>query len=180
MSEEASYNVEDIVLRIREMVETSRPMPMSSSIKLNRDELLDLLDDALEALPEELRQARWILKDRDQIMVNAQRDGDELIEAAKVHAARLVERSELVREANRVSQTIVDDANLEARRIRHEAEDYVDQRLASFEAVLERLTNTVRNGRAQLAPSGLDVLDGQTDDEGAVEEYEAIFDQDDV
>ena len=52
VSEEASYNVEDIVLRIREMVETSRPMPMSSSIKLNRDELLDLLDDAIEALPE--------------------------------------------------------------------------------------------------------------------------------
>ncbi len=180
MTEDPSYNVEDILLRIREVIETSRPMPMSASIKVNRDELLELLDDALDALPEELRQARWILKDRDEVLANAERDGQELIAAAKVHAARLVERSELVREANRVAQHTVEEAKVTARRVQHEAEDYVDQRLAAFEGILERLSNTVANGRAQLAPTGLDVLDGAEDDPNAVAEYEAIFDQDEA
>ncbi len=178
MTEAAPYNVEDILLRIREVIETSRPMPMSSSIKVNRDEMLDLLDHALDVFPEELRQARWILKDRDEVIANAHRDGDELIAAAKVHAARLVERSELVREAKRAAQATIDSAEEESRRIRHEAEDYVDQRLASFEGVLDRVLATVRNGRAQLAPAGLDVLAGDQEPEGAVADYEAIFDQD--
>ena len=89
-----------------------------------------------------------------------------------------MERSELVREAKRAAQATIDSAEEESRRIRHEAEDYVDQRLASFEGVLDRVLATVRNGRAQLAPAGLDVLAGDQEPEGAVADYEAIFDQD--
>ena len=59
-------------------------------------------------------------------------------------------RTEVVRQANQVAQRILDDANEEARRMRHEAEDYCDQKLAGMEIVLERIMRTVRSGREKL------------------------------
>jgi hypothetical protein len=61
-----------------------------------------------------------------------------------------VERTEVVREARRVAQTVVDDAEASARQLRHEAEDYVDQKLAAFEVVLERTLRSVEKGRERL------------------------------
>ena len=72
------------------------------------------------------------------------------IDVARVRAERMVERTEVVREARRVAQTVVDDAEASARQLRHEAEDYVDQKLASFEVVLERTLQSVEKGRERL------------------------------
>ena len=62
----------------------------------------------------------------------------------------MVERTEVMREARRVAQTVVDDAEASARQLRHEAEDYVDQKLAAFEVVLERTIGAVQKGRERL------------------------------
>ena len=62
----------------------------------------------------------------------------------------MVQRTEIVRQANHVAQRILDDAREEARRLRHEAEDFCDQKLASFEIVLDRTIKTVQAGREKL------------------------------
>ena len=58
----------------------------------------------------------------------------------------MVERNEIVREARRVAQAVADEAEAGARQLQHEAEDYVDQKLASFEIVLERTMQAVQKG----------------------------------
>jgi signal transduction histidine kinase len=77
------------------------------------------------------------------------------LEEVRVQAERMVQRTEIVRQANHVAQRILDDANEEARRLRHEAEDYADQKLASFEIVLDRTMKTVQAGREKLQVSPL-------------------------
>ena len=72
------------------------------------------------------------------------------MEEVRVQAERMVSRTEIVRQANQVAQRILDDANEEARRMRHEAEDYCDQKLAGMEIVLERIMRTVQSGREKL------------------------------
>ena len=62
----------------------------------------------------------------------------------------MVERTEIAREARRMAQRIVDDAEAQARRLVHEAEDYIDQKLAAFEVVLERTLQAVQKGRTRL------------------------------
>ena len=64
------------------MVDTARTMPMSASVLVNRDEALELIDEALHALPEELRHARWLLKERDEYLAQARRDAEDIVEAA--------------------------------------------------------------------------------------------------
>src|SRR3954454_7537503 len=150
MSEQQAYDLETMLLQLREMVDSARTMPMSASVLVNRDETLELLDEALAALPEELRHARWLIKEREEYLVQARRDAEDIVEAARVQAERMVERTEVAREARRVAQQVVAHAEADSRRLRHEAEDYIDQKLASFEVVLDRTMQAVQKGREQL------------------------------
>ncbi len=86
----------------------------------------------------------------------------------------MVERTEVVREARRRAQALIDDAESAARALRHEAEDYVDQRLASFEVVLERTMQAVQKGRQRLQV----VVDLPTEEPAAEQAESNFFDQD--
>ena len=147
---EPADDAEGLVQRALDTVSTARTMPLSASVLVDRQELLDLLQGVLERLPDELRQARWLLRERDEFLATRQREADMLLEDVRAQAERMVQRTEIVRQANQVAQRILDDAREEARRLRHEAEDYCDQRLASFEIVLERTLKTVQAGREKL------------------------------
>ena len=143
-------DAEGLIQQAMDTVATARTMPLSASVLVDRQELVDLLQGALERLPEELRHARWLLKERDEFLASRQREADVLLDDVRAQAERMVQRTEIVRQANQVAQRILDDAREEARRLRHEAEDYCDQRLASFEIVLERTLKTVQAGREKL------------------------------
>jgi cell division septum initiation protein DivIVA len=143
---------------LREVLETARSMPLSNAAIVNRDEVLELVDDALDQLPEELRQARWLLKEREEFLTRARHEAEEITTAARSRAEAMVQRTEVVRESQRLARGIVDRAEAEARQIRNEAEDYVDAKLAGFEVTLERTLATVQKGRRRLqaiAPDNL-------------------------
>jgi len=179
---------ETLLRRVSEIINNAKSMPLSSSVLLNnKDEVLELMEEALERLPAELRQARWMLKERQEFLAKVQREGDDILEAARVRAERMVQRTEIVREAQHVAQRTVEEAREEARRLRHEAEDYCDQKLAAFEIVLERTMKTVQAGREKLQVTPLPPADdgdlpfGVIDGGGAAPEPvadEAFFDQD--
>jgi cell division septum initiation protein DivIVA len=171
-----AHSLESALLELREMIETARTMPMSASVLVNRDEALDLLDVAMRSLPEELRHARWLLKERQEFLAQAHRDADDLVEAARVQASRMVERTELAREAKRDAQQVLSDAEADARRMRHEVEDYVEQRLLAFEGVLDRTMKTIRKGREKLQVPLPPPEPDPTDEESEGE----FFDQDET
>ena len=115
-------------------------------------------------MPEEIRHARWLLKERDEFLAQARREADDIIESARVQAERMVERTEIAREARRVAQKTVDDADAQARRLRLECEDYIDHKLAEFEVVLERTMAAVQKGRDRLQVT-IDPLEAEEPDE---------------
>jgi len=143
-------DTEQLLRRAVDVVRGAKAMPLSASVLVPRDELVDLLEAAIERLPDELRQARWLLKERDVFMEERAREAEALMEEVRAQAERMVSRTEIVRQAKQVAQRILDDANEEARRMRHEAEDYCDRKLAGMEIVLDRLVRTVRSGRERL------------------------------
>jgi vacuolar-type H+-ATPase subunit H len=141
-----------VIQRVAAMIGSARALPLSSSVKLdNKDEILELLREAIERLPEELRQARWMLKEREEFLASTHRQAEELVEAARSEAQRMVQRTEIVKEAQTQARRTVETAREEARRLRLEAEDYADQRLAQFEIILERTLKTVAAGRQKLS-----------------------------
>lgn len=145
-----SSDLEAVLRRAADLVAQAKSMPLSNTVLVSKDDLLELLEGALEQLPEELREARWMLREREQFLTRTRAQADEILEAARVRAERMVERSELVREAHRSAQRTLVEARDEASRLRHDAEDYCDQKLAAFQIVLERTARTVQAGRERL------------------------------
>ena len=145
-----TLDTEELILQVRDHIETARSVPMSASVMVNRDELVTLLEDAVAALPEEIRQARWLLKEREEFLAKARREAEDIIDAGRQQAQRMVEKTEVVREATLHSRRIVEDAEKTSRDLKHEAEDYIDRKLASFEVVLERTMTAVAKGRERL------------------------------
>ena len=179
------HDTETFIRRVADIVNNAKSMPLSSSVILsNRDEVIELLEEALERLPNELRQARWMLKEREEFLAKVQREADEILDAARVRAERMVQRTEIVREAQHSAQRTVEDARAEARRLRHEAEDYCDQKLAAFEIVLERTMKTVVAGREKLQVTPLppaeegDIDFAGLDVDPATDPAGGFFDQD--
>ncbi len=142
---------EDLLEELIEIITTAKSMPLSSSAIVTRDEVLDLLEAIRDELPEELRRARRLLKDHEELLTAAKREAADIVSDGRIQAERMVQRTEIVRQAEHRAVRIVEDAEAEARQMRHEAEDYVDQKLAGFEIVLDRTLKTVRAGRERLA-----------------------------
>lgn len=166
--------IESVLNQLLDLVAAAKSMPLSSSVMVSREEVLSLVQAALDSLPEELRQARWLLREREEFMAERTREAEALMDEVRAQAEHMVQRTEIVRQANAVAQRILDDANEEARTLRHQAEDFVDQKLAGMEIVLDRLTRTVQAGRARLAAP---LVEAATD-EGAAPEEDGFFDQD--
>ena len=149
-SEHPTPQAEQLLRRVAEVIGQARPMPLSTSVMVNKDEVLELLNEGIERLPDELRAARWLLKERDEFLESVRREGDEILEQARARAGAMVQRTEVVKAAEARARQIVEKAAADARAMRHEVEDFCDQRLASFEIILERTARTVAEGRAKL------------------------------
>jgi len=168
---------EALLRRVADIISSAKTMPLSSSAMINRDEILELLEEANNRLPEELRAARWLLRERDEFLAKTRREGDDILDAARAQAERMVQRTEVVRAAEHRARQVVTSAEDESRRLRHEVEDYCDQKLAQFEVVLDKVLRTVQAGRERLAPAGLPEPE-EAEAEAAAAHEAVFFDQD--
>ena len=143
---------EALIRRAVGIISSARPMPLSTSVMISRDEIVELLEEAVDGLPEECREARWVLRERDEVLAKARSDADLIIEEARARVAQMVQKTEVARAAEHKARQVVETAETQARRRRNEVDDYCDQRLEQFDAALERIHQTVNAAREKLRP----------------------------
>jgi hypothetical protein len=173
-------DVEAYIGQLEHLLAEARPMPLSSSIIVNRRDVEDVLAELRTRLPDELRQSRWIIKERDELLQQAAREAEQLMADTRAERDRMLGETEIVRASQREAERIVEDAREQARILRLEAEDYVDGKLANFEIVLNKTLKAVEKGRerlrGRLATDELadrsDAELDETDDEGAQQFYD--------
>lgn len=151
-------DIETLLRRLVDVITNAKSMPLSTSVLISKDEVLELLTEAVTRLPEDLKSARWVLREREEVLEKAGREGDEIVEAARGRAERMVQRTQVVRDAKRAATRMLEDAGEESRQLRHEADQYCDRKLANFEIVLDRLTKMVQAGREKLQAGSPDEL----------------------
>ena len=144
-------DVNDVLYRLIDLVESARSMPMSASCVVNRAEVLGLLDDLRAGLPEALDEAQDVLADRSEVIDDGRREVERLLADAKAERRRLLAHTDLVREARGEADQVLEDARDQADAMRAEVEDYVDAKLANFEIVLTRTLEAVERGRQKLS-----------------------------
>ena len=151
----ARRDIETDLRDLIELVANAKQMPLSNSALISRDDVLGLLEQALRSLPEEIREARWALRDREELMAAEMQKAQQLMDQVRAEAARMVDKTEIVRQSRLVAQQIIAEAHAQARQMINQSEDFIDGKLGSFEIVLERLLKTARSGRERLNAQGL-------------------------
>jgi dsDNA-specific endonuclease/ATPase MutS2 len=133
------------------MVEEARGVPLSASCVVHRGEMLELLDEAREALPTDLESAQKLLSARDAIIEEGRVSAEQMIAMAREDVARMVEQTSIVAIARDEARKIIDDARALADQEKQEVEEYIDGRLATLEVILNKTQDAVARGRERLA-----------------------------
>lgn len=142
--------VEALITQLERLLAEARPVPLSASVMVSRRDFDEVLTDLRTQLPEELRQSRWVIKERDELLAQAARESEQILADARAEREHLLSETEVVRTANREAERVVDEAREQTRTMRLEAEDYIDAKLANFEVVLQKTVRAVEKGRERL------------------------------
>ena len=139
-----------LIDKLDDLIHNARAVPLTDQVRIDREEIYDILDQMRATIPEEIKQARWIVKERQEMLAEAKRECDRLIGEAREQALREASQTEIVKLAERQAQDIVDEARRQARETRLEMEDWADGILATLEINLDKFLGAVRRGRERL------------------------------
>lgn len=132
------------------LAENARSMPMSPMCLVNRVELLARLDEMGAELPADVRHARTLLDERDDVIAEGAREAARILADGRAEHDRLVSQAEVTVAAESRAAATLAEARADADRMRAEADDYIDAKLAAFEQLLGRTLATVERGRDRL------------------------------
>jgi cell division septum initiation protein DivIVA len=139
-----------LIDKLDDLIHNARTVPLTDSVMIDREEIYDLLDQMRSTIPEEIKQARWIVKERQEMLAEAKGEAERLLAEANEKAARLASEEDIVRLAEKQAKELVEEAREREREIRLGAEDYADEVLGNLEVNLEKFLAAVRRGRERL------------------------------
>lgn len=135
---------------LEEALEKSRTVPFSGKCMVEKEQLLDVIKEIRLKLPDELKQAKWVKEERGRILVEAQKEADDIVKEAENRIISMIDEHEITRKAYEQKAQIIETANEMAREISKGTKDYADNLLGNLEAVLEDALKTVQNNRKEL------------------------------
>ena len=139
-----------LIDRIEEIVDGAKGVPFTQQKMVDDNAIYDIIDEIRAQFPDELKQARWIVKERQEMLEEAEKEANRILEEARDRAQALASEQEVVRLAESQAADILDKARQQEREIRLGAEDYADEMLANLEVNLGKLLTAVQRGRDRL------------------------------
>jgi len=143
----------DVDQRLEELailIEEAKAVPLSASCMVNRAQVLDMIEDIREALPESLSDADQLLSEREAVVADGRVEADRLIAEARAEQMQMLSQHEVYLVAVAESEALRAETLDEVTRMRRETDDYIDGRLASFEITLHKTLTAVERGRDKL------------------------------
>jgi cell division septum initiation protein DivIVA len=135
-----------LIDRLETLVRSARHMPVMNKLVLDEQELVDLIDQMRTVLPEEIRYAKHVLREKEQILADAQAQAQDTLRAAEKQAEVLIEREGLLKQARGQADEIKRQAQDEAERVQVGADNYVRQVLADLSDTLQRQLSSIQKG----------------------------------
>ena len=148
--------VAEIVGELRYVIESARPLPLSASSTINKEDVLAIIDEIQTRMPDELRSARWLLKEREEFRAKMRREGDEIVALARNRAEQMVQRTQVVKAAEARARKVLEvaeEVGLDMDRLRRdmqspEIKSYISETVQLGEALQFQGTPTFVIGGA--------------------------------
>ncbi|MCH8338786.1 MAG: hypothetical protein E2O74_00775 [Chloroflexi bacterium] len=140
-----------LVDRLEELFNESRPIPLTHSVVVDEDRVLEIIDQMRISIPEEVKKSQQVLAQRDRVMAQAQEEANRTLTLAKRRGEESMSRDSVVEAAHERAEQILDQARADVESMRSEADEYAVETLAALEDELTRLLNQTRNGIAKMS-----------------------------
>ena len=122
-----------LIDKLDDLVHNAKAVPLTDQVRIDREEIYDILDQMRATIPEEIKQARWIVKERQEMLAEAKREAERIVKEARERQERMVSEEEITKQAERA------------------AEDIIEEILNTLEVNLSKFIAAVRRGRERLA-----------------------------
>lgn len=143
-------HIEDIINALYDMVQDARALPLGADkCILERDKVLDMLDEIIAQLPAELKQSRTIVESRNELIGQARREAENIVRQAQQKASELVEQEAIYLEAKRQCQEMVTKTQVRIAELRKASNEYMDDALRRTEEAIALSLGEVKDTRAK-------------------------------
>lgn len=140
-------DIMEIIEMIEETVDKAPTVPLSGKVLIDKDDLMDYIQEMRLAYPDELKEAKWVKDERQRILNEAENKADILIKTAEEKQRQLVEENEITKQATEYANNLVNTAQTKAMEIKNDCNQYVDDLLGDAERRLEMLLKKVHDDR---------------------------------
>lgn len=149
---------------IEEVLENCKTLPFSNKRIVDKDEILDIVKEIRLKLPDDLKQAKWVREERNRIIQEAKKEGEDIVKEAENRIIAMIDEHEITKKAYDEKQKIIENANEMARQMSEGTKEYADSILAEIEdtiltlksnisaaqATIENAADTIKNNRKEL------------------------------
>lgn len=140
----------NLLEKIEDIIEEASKLPLSNKVMIDKEEVLEVINEIRLKMPDEINRASWVAKERQRILNEAQSEADELIEKVKEQQKYLVEESEIAREAQEYAKQLVEDAERKANDMKIGAYSYSDEILSGLEEKIKEVISIIEENRNSL------------------------------
>jgi dsDNA-specific endonuclease/ATPase MutS2 len=143
-------HIEEIITALYDMIQDARALPLGADkCILERDKVLDMLDEIIAALPAELKQSRTIVESRNELIGQARRESESIIRDAQAKAEELVSREAIYMEAKRQCQLMYTQTQERITELKKASNAYMDDALRRTEEAIAQSLSEVQDTRAK-------------------------------
>ncbi|HIT87581.1 MAG TPA: ATPase [Candidatus Coprocola pullicola] len=135
----------DLLNELEEVLDNSRAVPFSNRVSVDKEELYEIITEIRMKLPNELKQSKWVIEERNKILIDAQKEADEIVKNAEERVKRMVDENEVTKLAHEQAAEIVDSAKKTSKAMRIGAMEYAEEVLGTAQDRLRELKNVVYN-----------------------------------
>ena len=142
--------IEEIITTLYEMVQDAWSLPLGAEkCVVERDKVLDLLDEISNQLPGELKQAKTIVESRNEVITNAKREAENILKQAEQRAKQMISREEVYRQAEQEAAEMIKAAQQKIKELRQVTNDYVDDSMKRTEDAIALALGEIRESRSK-------------------------------
>ncbi len=140
-------DIEQIMNELEEKIDKCRTIPFWGRGIIDKEEILDMIQEMKNKFPEEMRQAKWVKDERQRIISDAQKEAAAMVKATEEKIAAMVNEHDITQQAYAKANQIIDSAQQNSREIRLGANQYADDVLRALEEELIKTADAIRANR---------------------------------
>lgn len=137
----------NLLERIEDIIEEASKFPLSNKVMIDKEEILEVINEIRLKMPDEINRASWVAKERQRILNEAQTEADELIEKVKEQQKYLIEENEITRQSQKFANQLIQEAEMKANDMKIGAYNYSDEILSKLQDKIKEINNIIEQNR---------------------------------